>query len=149
MKQYLSMIMVLCMICLFSAGCAPSGNGGSGKRSEAANIDINLPAFSNTMAYSAVVDMLTNPENHLEKTVRARGAYIVSHYTPERPYNFIVIDGPPGCCQQVLMFIWQGDQSFDYPETGERIEITGTFRSYQGFDFPYYYLAVNDITIIN
>ena len=146
MKIFLS-VTIICMICISGAGCAR--NAGSVSQSETAGIDINLPEFSRTMAHSAVIDMLTNPEAHLGKTVRARGEYATMHYDPQRVYNFLIVDGPPGCCPQGLMFIWYNDNGYEYPEIGTRIEITGTFSSYQGFSFPYNYLAIDDFIILN
>jgi len=107
---------------------------------------LDLTRMSQTMVYASVMDMLTNPENYLGKTIKIQGEYNVLFHTPERPYNFALIEGASGCCPQNLMFIWDG--SHDYPEIGTKIEMTGIFSSYEGFDFPYSYLAVDDITVL-
>ncbi|MCL2271947.1 MAG: hypothetical protein FWC19_03965 [Treponema sp.] len=143
MKKYLFAVILACM---FLSGCTKEDrNGIPGK--QALIIDIELTAFSATMAHSMLVDMLTNPENYLGKTVKTRGEHTVLYYTPERPYNFIIVDGPPDCCPQALMFMLKGERV--YPQEGKRIEITGVFSRYDGFELPYYYLAVNDIIILD
>jgi len=146
MRKYLITLSLLCMVC---SGCIPAKSGSADKQKETVVIDIDLPAFSGTMAYSTITDMLINPENYFGKTVRVRGVYEVLYYTPEHPYNFIIVDGPSGCCPQTLMFIWDTARDYDYPELGTRIEVVGKFSSYQGFDFPYNYLAVDGITSLD
>ena len=143
----LSIITVVCIIFLLGSGCARNGN--SEKQEEPVTIDINLTTFSRTMAHSTVNDMMINPEIHLGKTVRARGIYTTMYFDPEHLYNFLIVEGPPGCCPQGLMFIWYDDHGYEYPQIGTRIEITGTFKNYQGFDFPYNYLSISDISIVN
>jgi len=48
------------------------------------------------------------------------------------------------------MFIWNGDHIYpdDYPENNTRIEVTGIFDSYEESGNTYYYLGVDDISIL-
>lgn len=144
MKKFLLAVILTGMFCF--PGCTKEDrNGISG--SQASIIDIELTAFSATMAHSMLIDMLTNPENYLGKTVKTRGEHTVLYYTPERPYNFVIVDSPSDCCPQILMFMLKEERG--YPEIEKRIELTGVFSRYDGFEFPYYYLAVNDMKILN
>jgi hypothetical protein len=111
--------------------------------------DVDLTVLSSTMVYAEVLNMMTNPDDYIGKTIKVSGLYAVSLYLGEY-YHFVLVEGVDACCPEGLMFILNGDHSFpdDYPEEMTQIEFAGVFGSYEGFDFPYYYLDVDDFIIL-
>ena len=117
----------------------------------AAGVDVDLTAMSSTMVYAEVYNMLMDPGLYMGKTVRMSGPYYASYYDETgKYYHYVIIEDATACCQQGMEFIWNGDHVYpsDYPEDFTRIEVTGTFEYYEELDYPYYYLAVDGITIL-
>ena len=44
------------------------------------SIDVDLSSMSGTVVYSAVFDMLNNPDEYRGKTIRMRGQFMVYNY---------------------------------------------------------------------
>jgi hypothetical protein len=114
-------------------------------------IDIDLTKYSITMAYATVVDLLTNPHNHLGKVVKIRGDYDPTFWDRTgKWYHYIIAEAPPGCCEQPMQFIWNGNRIFpdDFPKIGAKIEIVGVWGTYEerGMVFPF--LAIDNIVVL-
>ena len=112
---------------------------------------LDLTSFGDVMVYGIIVDMLTDPEDYVGRTVKVNGLYepFFSEDT-ERYHHFVKIVGSATCCPQFLEFKWnEGNTPDDYPETGTEIEMVGIFGTYNEAMFiglPY--LAVDDILIV-
>ena len=180
MKKYLFLLLKLFLICAFTAGCADTPQTAADNRElqgiantntieanqsvngidirefreisiSSGNIDLDLTVLSDTISHAAVSDLMTNPEDNIDKTIKLRGSYNVWYSeSTALNYHFIAIEGSPGCCQQGIEFILLGDYIYpnDYPETDTEIEVIGTFTSYREFEGTYYYLAVDNLTIL-
>ena len=143
MKKCLYTVLLLCFLCVVATGCSGENNPN--------NIDMDFTRMSGTMVYAAVVEMLQSPNEHLGKTVKARGEYMPFFFEPTGLYyHYIVIEGPPGCCPVRLEFILDGDYVFpdDYPDEDTAIEIIGIFSSYEELDQTWHYLAIDEIIIL-
>ena len=154
MKKYLTSFLFLCLICVLVTGCKNSEAQQSGVSNSSPQTvagqkqkkaDVDLTVLGSTMVYAEVYNMMTKPEDYIGKTVKANGPYVTSFYEGSY-YHFVLVDGADSCCPEGLMFVWSGEHT--YPEEETKIEIVGIFGSYEDFDFPYYYLAVDDITIL-
>ena len=174
MKKILTIFLKLCLISVFAAGCSdkepPEIENSSPEIQESANsaaesnspksqdsaaaageVDMDLTVMSSTMVYAEIYNMLESLDDYIGKTVKMRGLYYASYYEElDKYYNFVVIEDATACCQQGLMFIWNGDHIYpdDYPENNTRIEVTGIFDSYEESGNTYYYLGVDDIFIL-
>ncbi|MCL2084735.1 MAG: hypothetical protein FWH06_05720 [Oscillospiraceae bacterium] len=129
---------LLILLCIFTAGC-------SGHPKAAGGVDLDFTNMSATMVYAEIYNMTTIPGEYLGKTVKADGSYDVTRYDGQY-YHFIIIEDASACCQQGLEFRLDGD--YGYPRREEKIEVTGVFESYDMLGDTYYYLAVDDITVL-
>jgi len=159
MKKHLSVLLLLCLVCSFAAGCAGQGaaqtvNGNpesQGAPEASVTIDVDLTVLSSTMIYAEVNNILTNPDKYMGKTIKMKGPYYASYYEQTKLYyHYVVVEDATACCQQGLEFIWSGEHKYpaDYPEDKTKIEVTGVFGSYDELGKTYYYILVDDISIL-
>ncbi|EGC03349.1 MAG: hypothetical protein IJL33_04970 [Ruminococcus sp.] len=108
------------------------------------DIDIDLTGLNANMLYAQVYEMTSDPEKYEGKTVRANGtfAYTADPNTGGEYFAVFIADAA-ACCSQGLEFRREGEFSYpaDYPEIGEPIVVTGTFRTYKEGVFTYCELA--------
>ena len=112
---------------------------------------IDLTVLSSTMIYAEVYNIMTHPDEYMGKTIKMSGPYYASFYDATGLYyHYVVIEDATACCQQGLEFNWKGEHIYpdDYPEDGTKIEVTGVFSSYDELGRTYYYIAVDDISIL-
>lgn len=99
--------------------------------------DIDMTKMSVTMIYSQIFNMLIMPEEYEEKIIKVRGAFEV--YPDENNqvdfFTLTVMDAT-ACCKEGIDFIWAGNHTYpdDYPEQGQEITITGTYKSFENED---------------
>lgn len=109
---------------------------------------IDLTIISSTMVYSQVNQIVSNPTDYLNKTIKAKG-YYQSNYlaSTDNYYHFIIIADALGCCKQGLEFIWSGEHNYpdDYPPLGEEIIIQGIYSSYVELNIIYYCIMIDEI----
>jgi len=177
MGKYLPVLVLMCLLCAFSASCsdkeasqsesndpkpqenlAAFGDVDKGNTKPQGNlkanegIDVDLTVLSSTMVYAEVYNMMANPDDYVGKTIKMNGPYYASYFDQTGLYyHYIIIEDATACCQQGLEFIWNGDHSYpdDYPEEQTKIEVAGIFGSYDELDRIYYYLSVDEINIFN
>ena len=145
MKNY---CISLCLLITFITNCSEKQNT-LGLSNE--NNDVDLTVLSSIMVYAEVYNIMTNPEDYLGKTIKAKGMYYSSYYQEtDMNYHYVVISDAASCCSQGLEFKLNGSLAYqkDYPESQTEIELAGVFSSYDELDETYYYLAVEDITIL-
>jgi hypothetical protein len=176
MKKYLSIFLLLCLICVFAAGCSNEssaligdntpwsqenlagvvdvdgeGTDPQGNSTKSDRIDVDLTVLSSTMIYAEVSNIMSMPEAYIGKTIKVNGLYSPTYYDETGLYyHYVIIADVAACCQQGIEFIWNGDHVYpdDYPDEFTSIEIVGLFGSYQELDSTYYYLAVDDISVL-
>lgn len=141
--------------CLFAllaaflfAGCSAKNPGAN--QAAGSGVDVDLTRLSSTMVFAEVYNMVTTPEDYLGKTVKLSGPYYTSYYDEEN-HHYVIIEDATACCLQGLEFKWNGTHEYpaDYPGHMEPIEVAGVFDSYLSFGQTCYYLAVNDLSIVN
>jgi len=157
MKKHLPLFIIFCFVCLSAAGCSDNGMSQteSGAKIQqgsrpAGVVDVDLTAMSSIMVYSEVYNIMMKPDKYVGKTIKTRGPYYAEHDGNGENYHFVIIEDATSCCRQGLEFIWNGDHAYpdDYPDENARIEIAGVFRKHAEDGVTYYYLAVNDITVL-
>ena len=112
---------------------------------------IDLTVLSSTMIYAEVYNIMAHPNEYMGKTIKMSGPYYASYYeVTDLYYHYVVIEDATACCQQGLEFKWNGEHKFpdDYPDESTKIEVTGVFSSYDELGRTYYYIAVDDISIL-
>ena len=142
MKRLISFAVCVCMI-LILCGCS---------KSKVTREVLDLTAMSSTMVYSEVYNMVSNPTEYLGKSVKVRGTFTSSVYDQTgKDYFYILISDATACCQQGLEFIWSGEHNYpdDYPEIGSTVETTGIFSSYDELGVTYYYLLIDNLTVLD
>ena len=152
MRRVWSIVLLLCVVCVFAASCGDDAP----RRSERtvardAGVDVDLTALSSVMVYAEVYNMLTSPLDYIGKVVKADGAYSAMYIEETNSfYHFVVIDDAAACCQQGLEFIWTGDHVYpdDYPKQAAKIGLTGVFSSYEEYGEIYYCLETDSITVL-
>ena len=136
---------LLCLFIFFTASCSKKLNNPGLPNG---NADVDLTVLSSTMVYAEVYNIMTNPDNYLGKTIKAKGLYYSVYYEEtDAHYHFVLIADAASCCTQGFEFIWNGSHVYpgDYPEEQAEIEITGVFDSYDELGNTYYYLSVDEL----
>lgn len=156
------MLLVLSILLLvWTAGCAgtaPESNdsaskesNGSGESAASADVDIDLTSLSSTMVYAEVYNITTNPDDYVGKTIRMRGPYRTSYFdVTDLNYHYVLIEDAAACCQQGIEFKLPGDFAYpqDYPSVDTEIEVAGVFGSYDELEYTYYYLEVDEMSVV-
>jgi hypothetical protein len=107
-------------------------------------VDVDLTTLSSTMVYGEVYNITTTPEEYLGKRIRMKGVYSDSYYdVTDQYYHYVVIQDATACCAQGLEFICKGNP--EYPPTGEDIEVTGIFQSYEELGITYYCIMAEEV----
>ena len=143
MKKYLPMLLLLCAVAAFAAGCSDNG----GRKTGSDGVDLDLSELNDLLAYSQVVKILENPDDYLGKTIKVSGQYYASYYAQtDSYYHFVVIGDESACCLEGLEFKRSGDYAYpeDYPADGVRIDVIGVFERYTMLGNTYYRLSVTD-----
>ncbi len=142
MKKIIPMIIALALFLTACGGGEPLTNGEGG-------IDIDLTVMTDTMVYSQVYDLMTNPTDYLEKTMKFVGTFYseVDAATLTK-YNFIIINDATGCCPQGLEFILD-DEEDEYPDEMQSIEMVGTVVPYEVAGNTYYRILATEVSEID
>ena len=160
MKKYLATLLLLCMACVLITGCKDGEaqqRGAGNPKTQASDvaqkekIDVDLTTLGSTLVYAEVYSMVNNPDEYFGKTIKMNGPYYASFFDETGLYyHYVIVEDATACCQGGLEFIWTGDHVYpdDYPEEKSSIEVTGVFGSYEELGRTYYYLAVDDIAIL-
>jgi zinc transport system permease protein len=98
-------------------------------------------------------DVYLNPEDYLGKTLRLEGLFKSERYG-EQSYCFVIRYGP-GCCgndgNAGFEVAWDDRDATDkgYPDSDEWVEATGVLQSYEEDGFPYLYLALSSLAVLD
>ena len=149
MKKYLFILLSLPL--LFYTGCAnkqkPENRGYASVTKN--NIDVDLTVLSSTMVFAEVSNIMTKPANYLGKTIKINGLFYSSYYdVNDTMYYFVVVTDATSCCPQGIEFVWSRKNPEDYPDQSTKIELTGTFSSYNEHGETYYHLLVEDLLVL-
>lgn len=143
MKKILLLIYLL-IVSISITGCGSSdnmtlSNGNIDLKSESSDnnneeIDIDLTQLSSSMVYARVYDMVSNGNDYIGETVKARGTF--AYYKDEQngnEYFAVIISDATACCAQGIEFVLDGEYTYpdDYPELGTEITVTGIFNYYK------------------
>jgi|GEM_PF-971901 len=117
------------------------------------DVDIDLTILGETIRTAEVINILSSPEEHLDKVIKINGPY---YAIPEpmigRIRDIVAVAKVDACCPPLGFEVIVGDfvsrNPFDFPNHGTKIEVTGVFSTYEKKGFDFYYLAVDDVIIL-
>lgn len=115
-------------------------------------VDVDLTALSSILIFSEVNNMMIKPDRYMGKTIKMSGQYYHTYYEETgQYYHYVIIADATACCEQGLEFIWNGEHTFPdaYPEEGTNVEVEGVFGSYEELGVTYYYIATDDVKIVD
>jgi zinc transport system permease protein len=105
------------------------------------------------MFIAQINDVYLNPEDYLGRTINLEGLFKLEQYG-EQSYCFVIRYGP-GCCgndgNAGFEVAW-GDPSAAggaYPDIDEWVEATGVLRTYEEDGYPYLYLALSRLNVLD
>ncbi len=105
--------------------------------------DLDLTMMSQTMAYSALYNMMINPKGYVGDSIKISGTALSDYYEKTgQTYYFVVIVDEAACCQQGLEYRLS---SGSYPKDETVITVEGIFGGYEEDGQIYYRL--NDAVI--
>lgn len=163
MKKVIAILLSLCFLCFITAGCAnkedssyiyaqdSASSHSMAVDSDTAQVDIDLTALNSLLVYAEVYNMMTQPNNYIGKTIKMSGPYTPSYYeVTDTVYHYVIIEDATACCAQGIEFIWKGEHAYpeDYPQEQQYVELVGVFGSYDELGTTYYYLSVDDISVL-
>lgn len=98
------------------------------------NIDYDLTTMSSEMVYATVYQLVTYPENYIDKKVKMGGQYYTAtNEEVQKHYHYVIISDATECCTQGIEFVWEdGSRAYpdEYPDEGTEVEVVGIFESY-------------------
>ncbi|MHB9296192.1 zinc transport system permease protein [Pillotina sp. SPG140] len=102
------------------------------------------------MFIAQVNDIYLNTDDYIGKTIKVAGLFKVEDYG-KNPYYFILRYGP-GCCgtDGTVGFevAWDGAET-SYPAVDDWVEAVGTLSMYQENGYPYLYLALSELNVLD
>lgn len=109
----------------------------------AGEFDVDLTVMNSAMVYAQVYDMLTNPDDYLNKKVRMKGSFTYAE-GDGRMYFACIIADATACCSQGIEFVLKDERTFPegYPAVGDEITVWGTFGTY--YEGQYRYCQLTD-----
>ena len=107
---------------------------GKNKKTNTADVDIDMTEMSSDMVYATVYQLMTDPDTYVGKKIRIKGNYSPYWYdATSQYYHYAIIQDATACCSQGLEFVL-ADTSLtypdDYPAEGDEIVVTGTYETY-------------------
>ena len=142
MKKVPCVLLGLCLLCLFAAGCSD--------KAEVAEY-IDLTALSDTLRIAELANITAAPDDYEGKTIKLNGAYQANYYEQtQQYYHCILVTDAAACCQQGLEFLWNGTHEYpgDYPQEGALIEVTGVLKSYEELGTTYWHLVTDELVTL-
>jgi uncharacterized membrane protein YcgQ (UPF0703/DUF1980 family) len=157
---------------LLVSGC---GNGNvSGRKNNAGTQPVSLPPaaagktgaanrqsapreevieIKEKMFLAQTNDIYLNTEDYLGKTIKLEGLFKMERYGErEEPYCFVLRYGP-GCCgsdgNAGFEVAWDGNAAEEYPGQDDWVAATGTLKTYIEDDFPYVYIALSRLEVLD
>ncbi len=136
MKKFLSALL-MCSMLFTMAGCGSDTNTSDASEGNTASaeetIDIDLSAFSNTMAYSELTNINSTPDDYIGQTIKVKGTFSIYHdEATDKYYYACLVADTSACCSASLEFVPEGDFTYpdDFPELNTEITVTGTLETY-------------------
>ena len=108
--------------------------------------------MSSTAVYSAVYQMMVEPQSYQDKVVKMRGVYY-SQYdeATDKRYYFCIVQDATTCCAQGIEFVWDdGNHAYssDFPAEGTEVVVCGKFSTYAERSSQFAYLNKASLELV-
>ena len=137
--------LILCALTLtMAAGC------GSKTTESSSKIDVDLTRMSSTMVYSEVNNILLNPQDYVDKTIKMEGEMAVYTNKDQSAYYYtVIVADATACCSQGLEFVLANGSTAlsDYPESGTQVSVVGKGETYDEDGTEYFHLVQSELTV--
>ena len=104
------------------------------------SVDVDLTVMNSNMVYAEVYNMMAQPGDYIDKTIKMRGIYTVFEDEKNKQvYYSCIIQDATACCSQGIEFVPEDLQGFKEAgyEPGDEIVVEGTFGIYPEGDYIY------------
>lgn len=104
------------------------------------SVDVDLTVMNSNMVYAEVYNMMSQPADYIDKTIKMRGIYTVfEDEESKQVYYSCIIQDATACCSQGIEFVPEDLQGFREAgyEPGDEITVEGTFEIYPDGDYLY------------
>lgn len=89
-------------------------------------VDYDLTQYNRDMRYACVANIMNNPEDYIDKTIKANGAFFAYPLGKNSWRYAVFISDTMGCCSAGIPMIMPED--FEKPDNGSPITVSGTLR---------------------
>lgn len=122
----------------------------SSTNSASSDVDLDLVKLNQTMLYSQLVNIAENYESYLGKKIRLAGNMNVVNGGGANNYFIVECSDVTACCNQGLEFILKNGSTKieDYPDTGDRVLVSGTLEKYYEGSNPYIHLVNSECKVL-
>lgn len=112
------------------------------------SVDNDMVEIKEKLFVTQTLDIYTNTEDYLGKTIKYEG--IFDFYTTEdgRTYYYVIRYGP-GCCGNDSTAGFEVVWDNDYPELNDWVEVIGILESYMENGRPYLRIQVTSLRILD
>lgn len=106
------------------------------------------------MFIAQINDVYRNPEDYIGNIIKLEGLFVSEQYGDNEPYCFVIRYGP-GCCgtdgNAGFEVAWnkQDAESKTYPNSDDWVEAVGILQTYEEDGYPYLYLDLSELNILN
>ncbi|MGX8679761.1 MAG: hypothetical protein ACSW8B_00040 [bacterium] len=119
-------LLIICLLLLASCG------------STNRNI-IDLSVMSKTAVYAEVSNIVDEPDDYIDKTIKMKGTFdVFVRDDPDHEYYYCFIADAAGCCSQGIEFLC--DEKPAFPEIGKPILVEGIGEVYEEDDMEFFRL---------
>ncbi|MDR2052174.1 MAG: hypothetical protein LBP80_02060 [Treponema sp.] len=97
-------------------------------------------------------DVYLNPEDYMGRTIKLEGLFKTQAAWEDRPPYCFVLRYGPGCCgfdgNAGFEVAWDGEAA-PYPAEDDWVEAVGVLKSYEEDGYPYLYLALSSLQVLD
>ena len=142
MKKFAWVLLAICALGIFAVGCSGDETG-----------LLDLTAMSETLRSAEMTRITSNPERYMGRPIKVRGAYDAMFFDEAEKYlHVVIITEGDGCCPpEGFEFRWGEDNVFPdgMPNSGSTIEMVGVLGRHNDLGSTLYYLAVDDVAVLD
>lgn len=95
-------------------------------------VDLDLSTLTSTMVYAEIFNMVSSPDDYIDKTIRLNGIFLV-YQDPEteQVYCSVIVQDATACCAQGFNIVMPAQSHYpdDYPPPRSEVTIVATIQA--------------------